>query len=155
MDWQGRPPCQPGPFLSPSSWLCSSGAFPRGLAVEGSPLCVSLPDLSQMGSHVRAGTALTPVYTPTPGSWRWGWQTRPTGTGFMLSSLQSQELPLPSVSLSLRLFLSLSLFPHPLSSGALLQDTFLTARGSRGPRGALQHPSECSQARGGAEEEGM
>lgn len=79
--------------------------------MDGSPLCTSLPDLSQMGSHVRAGSALTPVYTPALGSWRWGWQTRPMGTGFMLSSLQSQELPLPSVSLSLCLFLSLSLFP--------------------------------------------
>lgn len=30
------------------------------VCMEGSPLCVSLPDLSRMGSHVRSGTALTP-----------------------------------------------------------------------------------------------
>lgn len=57
---------QRGPFLSPSSlavllWgISSRGCYCMFIAL------VSLPDLSQIKSHVRSGTELTSVYTPAP-----------------------------------------------------------------------------------------
>lgn len=129
--------------------------------MEGSLPCVSLPDLSQMGSHVRSGTTLhlSPPPTPTPGSCRWGRQMCLVGTGFMLCSLKSQELPLPSVSLSLCLPLSVSLSPPTELRGPPPGRPFSRTLSSlpealRDPWDALQHHPECSRARGSAEKEG-
>ena len=90
--------------------------------MEGSLLSVCLSDLSRMGSHVGSGTALTPVCTPHP---------RELPGGDRVHALFSEVTRAPSsFSLSVSVSLPLCLFPHPLSSEALLQDTFLTAQGS-------------------------
>lgn len=153
----------PGPFLSPGSWLCSSGAFPRGLAMEGSLPCVCLPDLSQMGSHVRSGTTLTPVSTPHPDPGELEVGTADVPGGDRVHALFSEVTRAPSslsLSVPVSLPLSVSLSPPTELRGPPPGRPFSRTLSSlpealRDPWDAVQHLPECSQARGNAEKEGM